>query len=219
MSGMKQADALGYPFATDPVERAGENPAGPIAAGLIVRACKGPLLDYIASPTDPLLLGNTASGEAIYGDTIDVTDAQWLNVELFVFWDESGGAASESVNVGLGLEESGDGVYWSPIPVIDRVALVSPATNFRDDTGLVVPSTTGGLATAATTQNATLPEDVPVLFATPISATTDPFVVQRSLSFYVPSRLYVRVVIVPTYSEPPDVIPPSIAVRVNKAVA
>jgi hypothetical protein len=91
---------------------------------------------------------------------------------------------------------------------------------FRDDngqTGGTALSTTGGFANAANTQNAIMKEDNVAMLAAPISATVTPFVVQRVYRFPVLFELYVRVVVEPIYTEPPDRTPPSLLIRVNKA--
>lgn len=212
-------DALGYPFSTDPHYKAGQDPAGDIADGLGLRARKGPSLDYYGSPSAPVELSATGSGEAIYGDTLDVTDATWLHVEIMLFL-QSDVAETENANLAVGLETSQDGVYWSPLPVINRAGLIAPATMFRNDTGVsATPSTTGGYAAAATTQNAPLYEDLTPILPATLTTTGDPLVVQRAVPFNVAGALYVRVVLLPIYTEPPDRELPMLAVRVNKAVS
>src|SRR3990167_7224716 len=213
-----QADATAFPFATDPNYKAGQDPAGGVADGLALRCATGPLLDYIASFDDPLTLPNDGAGDAIYGDTLDVTDANWLTLE-FAFWLQEDTAFTTNANLGIGLEESADGVTWCPVPLINRAAELAAATNFRDDPGAgLVPSPTGGFTDAANTNNAPLPEDVPVLYPAARTATVDD-VTQRVIGFYVGQYAYVRVVFIPTYTEPPDFVVPLLAARVYKAVA
>lgn len=215
-----QGDSLGNPFVHDPILKAGQEPAGGIAGGLALRSNKGPKLDYYGSFTAPIQLGSTASGEAIYGDIIEVTDADWLDAHVALFFNEDGGAGTEGCNAAVGLEASQDGVYWFPIGVINRVAPISPATMFRDDDGQAgasTPSTTGGFADASTTQNAPMLEDLVPMLPAVASVVADPFVVQRDFSFYVGNRMYVRLVVVAIYSEPPDVVTPSLGITVMKA--
>lgn len=221
MSGLAQADATGYPFATDPRYKAGQDPAGDIADGLSLRCRKGPSLDYIGSPSAPYEIGTTGSGDAIYGDTIDVSDCNYLHVEVFFLLpSEAGPVETTAANLAVGLECSQDGVYWSPLPVINRAGALSPSTMYRNDNGQsATPSATGGYAAAATTQNAPLLEDMLAFLATPLTTSTADLVVQRAIPFYVGSALFVRVVFVPTYTEPPDTETPLLVCRVNKAVA
>lgn len=214
-----RANALSYPFSTDPAYKAGQDPAGDIADGLSLRARKGPSLDYYGTPDAPIELSTTGSGDAIYGDTLDVSDATWLHVEI-MFFLQSDVAETENANLAVGLETSQDGVYWSPLPVINRASLISPATMFRNDTGVsATPSTTGGYAAAATTQNAPLYEDLTPILPATLTTTGDALVVQRALPFNVASALFVRVVFLPIYTEPPDRALPMLAARVNKAVS
>lgn len=214
-----QADALGYPFSTDPAYKAGQDPAGDIADGLGLRARKGPSLDYYGTAAAPIELSTTGSGDAIYGDTLDVTDATWLHVEFSFFMP----ALGDAMNVAVGLETSSDGVYWYPLPVINRASPITPSTMIRPDDGLVgalTPSTTGGYALdPPTTQNAPMLEDMLAFLATPASLPGDIQVMQRAIPFNVASALYVRVVFVAIYAEPPDVEVPSVYIRVNKAVS
>lgn len=216
-------DAMGRVWVHDPFYKAGQDPAGAIADGLSVRCRKGPSLDYIASPASPLAIPSNGSGDAIYGDTLDVTDANWLNVEVMFHLQAAGNVETENANLGIGLESSEDGFYWSPVPVVNRASLISPATMFRNDNGQTsgAPSTTGGFTDAANTQNAPLPEDVLALWPANRSATADandPDVTQRVIPFYVAAYLYVRVVFVPIFSEPPDFLVPLLSARVHKAV-
>lgn len=213
------ADATDYPFATDPNYKAGQDPAGAVSDGLALRCATGPVLDYIESFDAPLTLSATGSGEAIYGDTLDVTDANWLMLEFAYWLQEDAGAFTTNANLGIGLEESADGVTWCPVPLINRAAVLAAATNFRDDTGAgLVPSTTGGFTDNANTNNAPLPEDVPILYPAARTATVDD-VTQRVIGFYVGQYAYVRIVFIPTYVEPPDNVVPLLAARVYKAVA
>jgi hypothetical protein len=198
------------PPSTDPI----------VPQTVISRPSKGPILDYYGSPTAPIELPNSGSGDTIYCDNIEVTDANTVNVELYMYWRSELDAFTLLFNVGIGLESSGDGIYWSPISMVDRVELISPATLYRLDTGqtgLITPSTTGGYADATTTQNAPLLEDVLAALPAPISATTEPFVVQRAIRFRVDYELYVRLVLCPIYTEPSSGVVPGLAVRVNKA--
>lgn len=222
MSGLTglRADALGNPFVHDPILKAGQDPAGGIADALAIRATKGPLLVYYSTVADaPVQLGNTASGEAIYGDTIDVTDAKFLIVYVAFFLNEDGGAVTENANLSIGFEASGDGVSWYPVGVIDRTTLIAPATMFRDDTGLSAGalSTTGGLATAAMTQNAPLKEDMVPILPAVASAVAADVVIQKAYRFLCEFESYVRVVAVAIYTEPPDVVPPSLYMAAQKA--
>lgn len=215
-----QADATGFPFATDPNYKAGQDPAGSISDGLSSRCRKGPSLDYIASPSAPLEIGATGSEEAIYGDTLDVTDADWLHVEA-MFFLISGVAETLAANLAVGLESSQDGINWTPYAVVNRAGAIVPATMFRNDSGQTagLPSPTGGYAAAVTTQNAPLLEDMLAFLATPLSTAGSSIVLPRVIPFSVVSALYVRVVCVPVFTEPPDHELPQLAVRVNKAVS
>lgn len=199
--------------------RAGQDPAGNIADGLSVRARKGPSLDYIGTTAAPV--DATGSGEAMYGDTLDVSDCDWLHVEVLFFLPSTAGPVeTENANIAVGLESSQDGVYWSPYPVINRSGALAPSTMFRDDNGQsVTPSATGGYAAAATTQNAPLLEDLTPLLPTPLTTTGNDLVVQRAVPFNVASALFVRVVVVMIYTEPPDRETPAVTIRVNKAVS
>jgi hypothetical protein len=123
-------------------------------------------------------------------------------------------------NAAVGLEASMDGIYWFPIGVINRAAPIAPATMFRDDDGQAgasTPSATGGFADASTTQNAPMLEDMVSMLPATASVVATPFVVQRDYSFYVGNRMYVRVVVVAIYTEPPDFITPSLGITVMKA--
>lgn len=186
MRGM-QADALGNPFATDPMYKAGQDPAGDIADGLSIRARKGPMLDYYGTADAPIELSTTGSGDAVYCDTLDVTDATLLHVEVSFFMP----ALGQEMNLAVGLETSADGVYWYPLPVINRSAPISPTTMYRNDDGLVgalTPSTTGGYADVATTQNAPLLEDMVALLAANVTLPGDIQVIQRAIPFNVAFR-------------------------------
>lgn len=216
---LQQADSLGNALVTDPAYKAGQDPAGGIGDALMVRTTVGPSLDYYGTPDAPIDMAG--SEEAIYGDTIDVTDADWLHVEVMFHLQSSGGAETENANLAVGLESSQDGVYWSPYTVVNRASLISPSTMFRNDTGQTAgaPSATGGYAAAATTQNAPLLEDLTPILPAVLTTTGNPIVVQRAIPFNVASALYVRVVLVPIYTEPPDRSVPALCVRVNKAAS
>lgn len=212
-------DALGYPFFTDPMLKAGQDPAGDIADGLSLRARKGPMLDYYGTADAPIECSATGSGDAILGDTLDVTDATWLHVEVAFFLPED--TQGTGMNCAVGLQASADGQYWFPYPVVNRATLISPATMFRlDDVATFPnPSGTGGYSSGADmTQNAPLWEDLTPLLPYAIDG-FDVAPIQKAIPFNVASALYVRVVLLPIYTEPPDVGLPSLYVRVNKAVS
>ena len=224
MSAIAKADALGNPFAHDPIQKAGQDPAGGIADGLATRATKGPLLVYIDDGAgDPLLLeaGNfNLVANTIPGDTLDVTDSKFLVAYVAFFLNfEAGPVVTEAANLGVSLEASGDGISWYPVGLVNRVIAITPTTNFRDDDGLSAGalSTTGGFASAATTQNPILQEDVIMILPAPASAVSATVVIQRAYRFLVEFELYVRLVFTANYDGPTDVKPPSLYVAVNKA--
>jgi hypothetical protein len=215
------ADTLDNVLVHDPIYKAGQDPAGGISAGLALRSNKGPKLDYYGSLLVPTVLGAAASGEAIYCDTLDVTDADWLDAHVALFFNEDAGDVTTACNAAVGLEASMDGIYWFPIGVINRAAPIAPATMFRDDDGQTVglPSATGGFADATTTQNAPMLEDMVPMLPAVASAVADPFVVQRDFSFYVGNRMYVRLVVVAIYSEAVGTLPPSLGITVMKSAS
>lgn len=218
----EQADTLKNALVHDPIQKAGQDPAGGIADGLATRGIKGPLLEYYGVDGVQTLLEtgdfNTVAN-TIYGDTLDVTDSKYLIAYVAFFLNEDGGVVTEAANLGVSLEASGDGISWYPVGVVNRVIAISPATCFRDDDGLSAGalSATGGLATAAMTQDPILQEDVVMMLPAPASAVTETVVVQRAYRFLVEFELYVRLVFTVNYDGPTDVVPPSIYVAVNKA--
>ena len=215
-----QGDALGNPFVHDPILKAGQEPAGGIASGIRPRATKGPQIDYLGSLSAMVTLGASASGVAIYGDIIDVTDTEYVFLGVQFRFNEDAGAFTVNANLAIGLESSGDGINWFPVSVIDRVNLIDPATMFRDDAGQTTQQIAdGGFADATTTQNAVFLEDMVAILPANATATTDPFVVSRAYRVLVPYEPYVRFVFSPIYDEPPDTAPPSIAAIYTKAAS
>lgn len=222
MSGAETfpADTLDNVLVHDPIYKAGQDPAGGVADGLATRATKGPLLEYYGVDGAPIELGAAASGEALYFDTLDVTDAKFLIVYVAFFLNEDTDVVTTAANLALNIESSGDGINWFPLGVINRAGAFAPSTVFRDDTGLSAGalSTTGGFADATTTQNAPMLEDMVPILPAPASATVaGTVVIQKSFRFLVEFEAYVRVVAVATYDEPPDVLVPSLYLAVQKA--